>query len=107
MMRPDDSSGIPRRKPTILAETSPALPGEGTDIPSQVVLFDDEVHTFAEVVFQLMLATGCSPETGLQTAWEVHTKGKAIAFAGALIECLTVAEILRKISLRVEVQVGS
>ena len=32
---------------------------ERTDLPWKVILFNDDVHTFEEVVIQLMKATGC------------------------------------------------
>ena len=34
--------------------------GSGSDDPWFVVLFNDEVHTFEEVIGQLVKATGCS-----------------------------------------------
>ncbi|PSQ69055.1 MAG: hypothetical protein BRD31_06465 [Bacteroidetes bacterium QH_2_64_26] len=34
--------------------------GDGTDDPWFVILFNDEVHTFEEVIEQLVKATGCS-----------------------------------------------
>ena len=83
--------------------TRPARPGEGTDIPSQVVLYNDDVHTFDEVIHQLVKAIGCSPLRGYLHALEVHTKGRSVVFAGPLIECLRVAGILREIGLIVEV----
>ncbi|PSQ72236.1 MAG: hypothetical protein BRD26_02705, partial [Bacteroidetes bacterium QH_1_64_81] len=43
--------------------------GGGTDDPWFVILFNDEVHTFEEVIGQLVKATGCSRGEAEDMAW--------------------------------------
>lgn len=83
---------------TLLAEETEVL------LPARVVLYNDEVHTFDEVIFQLMKATGCSPQTGEDLAFEVDTRGLAIVYEGEMVECLHVSSVLEEISLHTEVK---
>ncbi len=71
--------------------------------PWQVIIFNDEVHTFDEVIFQIQKATGASLQAAFEITMEIHTQGKAICFEGSLTECERVANILREISLSVEI----
>lgn len=68
----------------------------------RVILYNDDWHTFDEVIFQLQKATGCATEKAARIAHEVHTRGKAIAFTGEKEQCRHVAAILREIRLQVE-----
>ena len=96
----------PQQRPHFVPakEPLPASPSNGTDVPSQVILFNDAVHTFEDVILQLMKAIGCTAMQGYLFAYEVHNKGKANVFSGALINCLQVADVLREINLKVEIQ---
>ena len=76
----------------------------GTDFPWHVILFNDEVHTFDEVIHQLVKATGCSTATAESHAWRVHTEGKAMVYEDELEPCLRVQSILREIELVTEVR---
>lgn len=76
----------------------------GTDFPWHVVLFNDDIHTFDEVIHQLVKATGCSVATAESHAWNVHTKGKATVFEDELEPCLKVQAVLREIELITEVR---
>ncbi len=67
-----------------------------------VIVYNDEWHTFDEVIFQLQKATGCSQDKASRIAWEVHSRGRAIAFRGEKEQCQRVATILREIRLQVE-----
>ncbi len=69
--------------------------------PWVVVLLNDEVHTFDDVIIQLMRATNCTPDRAAEIAWEVHTKGSSICFSGSKERCELVASILEEIALRV------
>ncbi|MFQ5543561.1 MAG: ATP-dependent Clp protease adaptor ClpS [Nitrospiria bacterium] len=71
--------------------------------PWQVTIFDDDVHTIDEVIFQVQKATGVSLEVAFEVTMEVHTQGQSICYAGILEKCEQVASILREISLSVEV----
>ncbi|MDZ7343511.1 MAG: ATP-dependent Clp protease adaptor ClpS [candidate division KSB1 bacterium] len=72
--------------------------------PWKVILFNDDIHTFDEVIVQLQKATGCSVQRAEQIAYEAHTKGKAIAFSGEFNDCFRVAGVLREIQLIVEIE---
>ena len=72
--------------------------------PWVVVLFNDEIHTFEEVISQLIKATKCTPSQAELWAWTVHSKGKVAVFEGDFEECLKVSGILKEIQLVVEIQ---
>jgi ATP-dependent Clp protease adapter protein ClpS len=74
------------------------------DPPWQVVLFNDEVHSFDEVIFQLQKATGCSLERAFELTLRVHQKGKASVFFGTREKCERVASILERIGLGTQVE---
>jgi ATP-dependent Clp protease adapter protein ClpS len=73
--------------------------------PAKVILFNDEVHTFEEVIVQLMKATRCTQARAEALAWEVHTRGRAVVFAGELIRCMEVSHILEEIQLMTQIEV--
>jgi len=73
------------------------------EIPSKVVLFNDDWHTFEEVIFQLIKALRCSKTEAQNFALEVHFKGKAIVFSGGLMACLNVTTILEEIALHTQI----
>ena len=85
-----------------------AEPLEGTSTvvlePWNVVLLNDDWHTFDEVIVQLVRATGCSTDTAQAIAWDVHTKGEAICYTGPRERCEFVASILEEIDLRVRLE---
>ncbi len=71
-----------------------------------VVLYNDDVHRFDEVVLQVQKATGKSQEEAFRVTLEAHLRGKSVAFASGLEACQRVAAILRRIRLQVEVDDG-
>lgn len=73
--------------------------------PAKVILFNDEVHTFDEVIAQLIKATRCNSEKAEALAWEVHTRGKAIVYVGELPHCMEVSGILEEIDLMTQIEV--
>lgn len=81
------------------------LEDEATDITeaSRVVLYNDDWHTFDEVIAQLIKAIHCTYEQGRSFAFEVHVKGKAIVFSGSLKDCLRVTSILEEIALHTQI----
>lgn len=87
----------------VVAEAEPT-DKTGTDSPWHVVLFNDDVHTFDEVIHQLVKAIGCSVVTAESFAWDVHTKGKATVYEDELEPCLRVQSVLREIELITEVR---
>jgi ATP-dependent Clp protease adaptor protein ClpS len=74
-----------------------------TDLLSRVMLFNDEWHSFDEVITQIQKATRCSFDVARALTFEVHVKGKAMVFEGALIECLRVSSVLEEIALHTQI----
>jgi len=77
----------------------------GSDSPWAVILFNDDVHTFDDVAFQLVKAIACPLEAGYAFAEEVHTTGSAKVYEGDLESCERVATVLEEIRLKVKLQV--
>lgn len=75
------------------------------DEPAKVILYDDEWHTFEEVISQIIKAISCDFDKAQRLTWEVHTKGKACVFLGDLANCLKVSGILEEISLHTEIEI--
>ena len=73
--------------------------------PAKVVLFNDEVHTFEEVIGQIIKATGCDTGRAEALTWEVHSQGKAIVYEGAMTKCVEVSGILEEIELMTQIEV--
>ena len=93
--------------PLAAAEALPEFDVDGEDrvgTPWTVVLYDDDVHTFDDVIVQLMKAVGCSAERGARHAWTVHSEGKDRVFSGDFFECLRVQGVLREIALVTEIE---
>jgi ATP-dependent Clp protease adaptor protein ClpS len=88
-------------RPLEETEEDSGLPQDG-DGPWIVILYNDDYHSFDEVVHQLMLATGCGVEKAVRVMLEAHTRGRAIAHTGTESECERAAGILRAIRLQVE-----
>ena len=70
---------------------------------NKVLLFNDDWHTFEEVIVQLIKAITCSFEQARSFAFEVHTKGKAIVFSGSIQDCLKVSSVLEEIALDTQI----
>ncbi len=95
-----------------------ALPGAAPDVevdvaedteerlgePWRVILFNDEVHTFDEVILQLVKATGCSLSQAEALAWKVHMQGKAAVYEGPFEDCFRVQAVLGEIGLITELE---
>lgn len=77
---------------------------ERLDEPWSVILYNDDVHTFDEVITQLIKATGCSASQAEKLAWTVHTEGKATVYEGTFEECFEVQGVLREIELVTEIK---
>ncbi len=82
------------------------LEEENVDIglESRVVLFNDDWHTFEEVITQLIKATKCSFDEAREKTFEVHTNGKSVVFSGPLNDCLKVSSVLEEIALHTQVE---
>ena len=82
------------------------LEEEKTDINigSRVVLFNDDWHTFEEVIAQIIKATKCSFIEARDKTFEVHVSGKAVVYSGEMADCLRVSGILEEILLHTQIQ---
>lgn len=73
------------------------------DLPWNVILYNDDFHSFEEVVLQVQKATGVSQERAFAVTMEAHTKGRAVCYTGPLERCEHVAAVLRQIKLTAEI----
>ncbi|HSD63115.1 MAG TPA: ATP-dependent Clp protease adaptor ClpS [Ignavibacteriaceae bacterium] len=74
-----------------------------TGLLSRVLLFNDNWHTFDEVIFQLIKAIGCTYDIARGFAFEVHVKGKCIVYNGEIKDCLKVSSVLEEIALSTQI----
>ncbi len=72
-------------------------------IPWNVILYNDDHHTFNAVVLQVQKATGVALNVAFEITMEAHTKGRAICYSGSHFDCEKVAAVLREIGLSVEI----
>jgi ATP-dependent Clp protease adaptor protein ClpS len=75
-----------------------------TQLTSRVILFNDEWHTFEEVIEQIIKATGCSVDKAEVLTLEVHNAGKSMVYDGDFAECLRVSTVLEEIHLRTQIE---
>lgn len=75
----------------------------GISLPLHVILFNDDVHSFDEVIIQLIKALKCSFQKAKSLTFEVHNNGKAIVFTGDLKKCLEVSSVLEEIELHTQI----
>lgn len=94
-MQEENPTGI--IEPEIEEETTVGL-------PFKVILYNDDWHSFDEVISQLIKAVRCSFEKARDFAFEVHVKGKAVVYNGQLNECLKVTSILEEIELHTQIE---
>lgn len=96
-MQPDVECVL--REPDVLEEEDVSHAGGRHGAPWKVILYNDDVHVFGDVIAQLIKATGCSQSEAARIAMEAHVRGRAVAFAGSFPECFRVSECLREIDL--------
>lgn len=72
-------------------------------LESRVVLYNDDWHTFDEVINQIIKAVKCSFETARNYTFQVHVKGQCIVFNGDLPSCLNVSSVLEEIQLNTQI----
>ena len=68
-----------------------------------VVLFNCDCHTFDSVERVLISAVRCSLSQARAWSWEVHSKGSAVVYQGALERCEAVADVIASIGLQVKI----
>lgn len=71
---------------------------------ARVILFNDDWHTFDEVIDQIMKAINCSYDHAETLTLEVHHHGKSAVFEGDINECLKVSSILEEIGLHTQIE---
>ena len=79
--------------------------GRSSEEPTRdfiVIVFNNDVNTYDQVILILQKATGCSLQEAEMETWEVHNLGKSLVHHGGEDECEKVAEIIRTIGIRVE-----
>ena len=72
--------------------------------PAKVILFNDETHTFEEVIGQLIKALKCDTARAEALTWEVHNSGKAAVFEGPMNQCVKVSGVLEEIGLHTQIE---
>ena len=68
-----------------------------------VVIYNNEVNSFDEVIDALMRATGCDVEEAAIEAWEAHHYGKAPVHFAAKSECDEAARVISAVGVKTEV----
>lgn len=77
--------------------------GIDTKLPFKVILYNDDFHTFEEVIAQIIKATRCTFEKARDLTFEVHIRGQAVIYTGELNKCLKVSAVLEEIQLYTQV----
>lgn len=70
---------------------------------SKVVLYNDNYHTFDQVINQLQKAIACPRVVGIFMAHTVHNEGKCDVFRGDVQRSIRVSDILREINLKTQI----
>ena len=89
--------------PDVLTQEEVAVE-ERVDTPWRVIVYNDEIHTFEDVIVQLVKATGCTSARAERHAWTIHTEGKDSVYQGDFFECFRVQGVLREIQLVTEIE---
>jgi len=98
-----ESQVKPGRSPGVETEEQTEVE-DSVDTPWRLILFDDDIHTFDEVIHQLIKALGCSVEKAKEMTYKVHNDGKALVYEGAFEECLKINSVLQEIQLITEIK---
>lgn len=77
---------------------------ENEQTPWRVILYDDDVHTFEEVIGQLLKALKCNRSRAEELTYKVHNEGKAEVFEGPFEDCFEVNGVLKEIQLITEIK---
>lgn len=70
----------------------------------RVVLFNDDYHTFEQVIVQIMRAIMCSRLQAESHTKDVHNNGSSVIFAGTIEKALRVSAMLEEIGLKTEIR---
>ncbi len=69
-----------------------------------VVIYNDEVTPFDEVIAILMQSTGCGMQEAYFETWEAHHYGMAPVHFSSQTECEVVAAMIASIGVRTQVR---
>ena len=69
-----------------------------------VIVFNNEVNTYDQVIAILQKATGCSLEEAEMETWEIDNTGRSVVHHGDHAECDRAAAIIATIGIRVAVE---
>jgi len=72
-------------------------------LQSKVILYNDDWHTFDEVIMQIIKAIKCSFDEATKKVLEAHIKGKAVIYNGGFKDCLRVSSVLEEIALHTQI----
>ena len=72
---------------------------------AKLTMFNDDWHTFDEVILQLVKALRCNTRNAHMLTSKVHYNGKATIFKGELEQCLTIVMILEEIDLTTSITI--
>ncbi len=72
--------------------------------PWRVLLYDDDIHTFDEVIFQITKALHCGTPQAEELTFKVHNEGKALVYEGTFEACFEINSILKEIQLITEIK---
>lgn len=68
-------------------------------VKGRVYLLNDEIHSFDDVIRQVILAINCGVKKAQKIAETVHMNGKCMVKEGNIDECLEVSAVLEEIQL--------
>jgi len=72
-------------------------------LKSKVILYNDDWHSFDEVILQIIKAIRCSSTEASKKALETHVNGKSVIFSGEFKDCLRVSSVLEEIALHTQI----
>ena len=72
-------------------------------LKSKVILYNDDWHSFDEVILQIIKAIKCSNTEASKMALETHVNGKSVIFSGEFKDCLRVSSVLEEIALHTQI----
>lgn len=99
--KPGKEKEAPRQAPEVEVLTEEQ---EEEDTPWRVILYDDDIHTFDEVIEQLVKALKCSASHAEELTFKVHNEGKAEVYKGSFEDCFEVNGVLKEIQLITEIK---
>ena len=71
---------------------------------SIVIVFDNSVNTYEQVIDILQKATGCSLAEAQMETWEIDKLGRSVVHHGDRPECERAAAIIATIGIEVKVE---